>query len=208
MTKNFAVMALISMALFISAVAQASVGFDFAANTQGWAAEDWGNGLPTLSWTSFNGGSLQADTSSMSVPGAPGNWAKAYLKGALSSPTNLTSTPIYSLDVYVPSTMWVKAKLSVNTAGGWAQGAETAQLAQNTWQTIAWDMTGTSGIDLSQVTQLGVEITGWYPSPATGTFNIDNASANAAPVPEPASLFLLGTGLVGIFGLKNRKARG
>ena len=83
MTKNFAVIVLTAAVLFISAMAQASVGFDFAADTQGWAAEDWGNGLPTLIWTSWRGGDLQADTSLMSVPAAPANWAKAYLKGDL-----------------------------------------------------------------------------------------------------------------------------
>jgi len=208
MTKNFAVIVLTAAVLFISAMAQASVGFDFAADTQGWAAEDWGNGTPTLSWTSFNGGSLQADTSSMSVPVAPANWAKAYLKGDLGSPADLTSTPIYSLDIWVPSDMWVKAKLGVRTGSGWTlyQGAETADLAQSTWQTISWNLTGVT--DLNDVRQLGVEVFGWYPTPTGNSFNIDNASANAAPIPEPASLFLLGTGLVGIFGLKNRKARG
>lgn len=40
---------------------------------------------------------------------------------------------------------------------------------------------------------------------ATGTFGYDNIDVDYAPVPEPASLLLLGSGLVGIFGLRRKK---
>lgn len=191
------------LTLSVAAPAGAITYFDFASDTQGWAAEDWGYGTPTLSWTSFNGGSLQADTSSMSVLAAPDNWAKAYLKGALTSSQDLSSASIYSLDIWVPSDMWVKAKLGVRTGSGWTlyQGAETADLAQSAWQTISWDLSGTP--DLSDVKELGVEVFGWYPTPTGNTFNIDNVSAN--PIPEPTSLLLLGTGLFGIFGFSLKR---
>lgn len=194
--------AVVFLTLSVATPAGAITYFDFASDTQGWAVEDWGYGTPTLSWSSWNGGALQADTSSMSVPAAPNNWAKVYLKGALSSAADLTATPIYSLDIWVPSDMWVQAKLDVRTGSGWTlyEGSE-APLSQTTWQTISWDLSGTP--DLSDVRELGVEVFGWYPTPTGNTFDIDNVSAN--PIPEPASLLLLGTGLVGILGFSLKR---
>lgn len=173
MTKYFSVLALAVLALFIFGTAQ-TAQFNFTMDIQGWVAEDWGNGAPILSHSTLSGGCLQADISSVSVSTPPNNWANVYLKGALDSPTDLTSTPVYSLDVFVPNTMWVKARLSVNTSGGWAQDDETAELKQGGWQTLTWDMSGAPDIDLGKVTELGVEIKGWYPSPPAGIFKLDN----------------------------------
>ncbi len=192
------------LTLSVAAPAGAITYFDFASDTEGWAVEDWGYGTPTLSWTSWNGGALQANTSSIVFKEGEGNWAKTYLKGALSSSQDLSSTPIYSLDIWVPDNMWVQAKLGVRTGTDvWTlyQGTETAELARSTWQTISWDLTGVS--DLNNVRELGVEVFGWYPTPTGNTFDIDNVSAN--PIPEPASLLLLGTGLVGIFGFSLKR---
>jgi len=40
---------------------------------------------------------------------------------------------------------------------------------------------------------------------AAGTFGYDDINVDYAPVPEPASLLLLGSGLVGMFGLRRKK---
>jgi hypothetical protein len=39
----------------------------------------------------------------------------------------------------------------------------------------------------------------------TGTFGFDNINVDYSPVPEPASLLLLGSGLVGLFGVSRKK---
>lgn len=43
-------------------------------------------------------------------------------------------------------------------------------------------------------------------SGATGTAYFDDVSADSQPIPEPASMILLGTGLLGLFGVTRRKS--
>ena len=208
MVKSLITMAAAVMVLFSSATAKATVGFDFAADTQGWKAEDLGNGLPTLTWTSWSGGSLQANTGTMTIQsGAGNNWGKAFLNGDLAAPIDLSLEPLYKLDVFIPNDIYSpSAQLAVRTGSGWqlVESGSWTNLAGGQWNTLTWNMSGIAG--LTDVRQLGVEVQGWFPeSPNSTTFNIDNAEVT--PIPEPASMFLLGTGLAGIFGLRKRAVK-
>ena len=209
MVKSLVVMAVVVMALFSSAAAQATVQFDFAADTQGWAGEDWGAGLPTLSQVSLSRdpstGSLEANTSTMTYPRVDGtNWGKVYLKGDFAASKDLSLEPVYTMDFYAPANIYYgKVKLGVRTGSAWTL-AESSEISLNPgWNTLTWNMDGTS--NLADARQLGVEVSGWLPVTGSAAWNIDNVTTNA--VPEPASMLLLGTGLAGIFGLRKRTSK-
>ena len=51
-------------------------------------------------------------------------------------------------------------------------------------------------VNLSSLT---IDIVGGYP-----IFTLDNLEVNAAPVPEPATMFLLGSGLAGLVGFRRK----
>lgn len=209
MVKSLLVMAVMVTALFSSAAAQATVQFDFAADTQGWAGEDWGSGIPSLAQVSWSKdpstGSLEANTSAMTYPRTEGsNWGKVYLKGDFSASKNLSSEVMYTMDFYAPDNIYFgKAKLGIRTSGAWDL-TESSEISLNPgWNTLSWDMAGVS--NLSDARQLGIEVSGWMPVTGDAKWNIDNVATN--PVPEPASMLLLGTGLAGIFGFRKRSSR-
>ncbi len=205
MVKSIFVMAaVVVIALSLPAAAHATVQFDFAASTQGWAAEDWGYGLPGLAQVDWSKdpdtGSLESNSSSMTYTRADSqNWAKVYLKGDLSSSRDLTSESVYTMDLYVPDNVYFgKAKLGVRTGDSWDL-FESDEISLNQgWNSLSWDMNATANI--ADTRQLGVEISGWFPISADAKWNIDNVATN--PVPEPASILLLGAGLAGIFTVK------
>lgn len=200
-------MASFALVLFSLSTAQATVYFDFDTTTEGWQAEDWEHGTPTLGWTDWDqtgdpaSGTLEVNTSTLTLDAF--NWAKFYLTGDLSSSTDLTSTPIYTLDIYIPDTISGIAKLGVKTTDWILYEGDEITLTSG-WQTLTWDMTGVS--NLNDSLQLGLELQAYFPIGGT-TFNIDNASASTA-VPEPSAVLLLGilaTGLFGVSSLRKKK---
>lgn len=209
MVKKLMVMAVVVMALCIGASAHATVQFDFAADTQGWAGEDWGSGLPALQQVSWSKdpatGSLEANTSTMTYTRADGsNWGKVYLKGDFSASKDLSVEPLYTMDFYAPDNIYfAKAKLGVRTGGSWDL-TESSEISLNPgWNTLVWDMSAAS--NLADARQLGIEVSGWLPVTGDAKWNIDNVATN--PVPEPASMLLLGAGLAGIFGIRKRSSK-
>jgi len=209
MVKRLMVMAVTVMALCFGAAAHAAVQFDFAADTQGWAGEDWGSGLPALQRVDWSKdpatGSLEANTSTMTYTRADGsNWGKVYLKGDFSASKDLSAEPLYTMDFYAPDNIYyAKAKLGVRAGGSWDL-TESSEISLNPgWNTLVWDMSGTA--NLADARQLGIEVSGWLPVTGDAKWNIDNVATN--PVPEPASMLLLGAGLAGIFGARKRYSK-
>ncbi len=196
---------LVLTALFICcAPAEATVQFDFASDLQGWKTEDYyGSGLATLQRVEWSKdgytGSLEADTSSMNS-----GFNVLSLNVDFAVPKNLTLEPIYKLDLYVPASVPspVPAALTMRTTSGfYTSGPYDFVINSGQWNTAVWQMNYASP-DLSDVNQLGI-----FLALPTGTggpkINIDNVET--LPVPEPASLLLLGAGLAGIFGFKKVK---
>lgn len=209
MVKMLMVIAVMAITLFSFTAAHATVQFDFAADTQGWAGEDWGSGIPALQQVSWSKdpatGSLEANTSTMTYTRADGsNWGKVYLKGDFSASKNLSAEPLYTMDFYAPDNIYyAKAKLGVRTGGSWDL-TESSEISLNPgWNTLVWDMSGAS--NLADARQLGIEVSGWLPVTGDAKWNIDNVATN--PVPEPASILLLGAGLAGIIGARKRSSK-
>lgn len=205
MVKNFLVIAVTVIAsLSISVAAHATVRFDFADSTQGWAAEDWGYGLPALAQVGWSKdpdtGSLESNSSSMTYTRADSqNWTKVYLKGDFASSQDLTSEAVYTMDLYIPDNIYFgKAKLGVRTGNSWDLFESDEISLEQGWNGLSWNMGGVSNI--ADARQLGVEISGWFPVSDDAKWNIDNVATNS--VPEPTSMFLLGAGLAGIFTIK------
>jgi hypothetical protein len=103
------------------------------------------------------------------------------------------------MDLYIPDNIYFgKAKLGVRTGNSWDLFESDEISLEQGWNGLSWNMGGVSNI--ADARQLGVEISGWFPVSDDAKWNIDNVATNS--VPEPASMFLLGAGLAGIFTIK------
>jgi opacity protein-like surface antigen len=184
--------------LVMSSAASADVLYDYNSDLEGWVAEDWGYGNPTLSWTDWSGGCLEANTNTVVVN--QDNWAKVYLKA--DADMDLSSTPLVSLDIYVPGDLYyANAKINVLTGDGWDRfmSDEISLSNDYSWQNLSWDFSAAT--NLNNVRQIGLEIQGFMGDQPK--YNIDNVEAQA--VPEPASVIMFLSGLMGIFGISRKK---
>jgi opacity protein-like surface antigen len=184
--------------LVMSSAASADVLYDYNTDLEGWVAEDWGYGTPTLSWTDWSGGCLEANTNTVVVN--QDNWAKVYLKA--DADMDLSSTPLVSLDIYVPGDLYyANAKINVLTGDGWDRfmSDEISLSNDYSWQNLSWDFSAAT--NLNNVRQIGLEIQGFMGDQPK--YNIDNVEAQA--VPEPASIIMFLSGLMGIFGISRKK---
>jgi hypothetical protein len=178
--------------------ASADVLYDYTSDLEGWVAEDWGYGTPTLAWTDWSSGCLEANTNTVTVN--QDNWAKVYIKA--DADMNLSTTPLVSLDIYVPGDLYyANAKINILTGDGWDRymSDEISLTNDYNWHNLSWDFS--SALNLDNVRQIGLEIQGFMGDQPK--YNIDNIEAQA--VPEPASIAMLLSGLVGLFGISRKK---
>ncbi|MDD5644880.1 MAG: PEP-CTERM sorting domain-containing protein [bacterium] len=191
---------ILCLLLSYQTVTEAATGvyYGFESDTEGWAAEEWGYGTPTLTWNADQ--NLQLNTGTVNVDAS--DWAKIHIRRDQDETLNLAGNPAYSMNIFIPSNAYyVKAKLTVRSGNNWDfwSGQEFELENNNTWQMINWDLSGAS--NLSDVRQIGVELQGFLgEDPA---FYIDDVTAGA--VPEPSSIALLAGGILGLAFLTRKK---
>jgi len=72
---------------------------------------------------------------------------------------------------------------------------------------VGWrDVTSYAGIDLSNISAIGLSISAQVPMPGYGGNTDYVFETTVAPVPEPTSMLLFGMGILGLFGLKRKRA--
>ena len=198
MKKVLTLIMLVAISAFIGSSVQAAVLYDFNADTEGWVGEDWGFGVPAVSWTEWSGGTLEINTGPCTVN--HDDWAKIYVK--VEDEMDLTQTPKIDMDVYVPGNIyWAKAKINVLTGDNWQRYQSTSIDLENnySWQHLSCDFS--QAADLDYVRQIGLELEGFMSEDPK--LNLDNVEVSA--VPEPGSLILMASGLIGLLGMGTRK---